>query len=84
MNINFKMWKTALWALVKMDKKEEWDRLDIISKWLIATRSAVTTVTLYACVIGGLAGLAGRIISHGCPGSLSRSGCSLPMGRTTC
>ena len=54
MNINFSMWKTALGTLVRMDKKEEWDRLDVISKWLIATRSAVTTVTLYACVIGGL------------------------------
>ena len=54
MNINFAMWKTALWTLVKMDKKDEWDRLDVISKWLIATRSAVTTVTIYSCVIAGL------------------------------
>jgi 1,4-dihydroxy-2-naphthoate octaprenyltransferase len=54
MKINFSMWKTALWTLVKMDKKEEWDQLDVISKWLIATRSAVTIVTLYACVIAGL------------------------------
>lgn len=54
MNINFGMWKTALWTLVKMSDKAEWDRLDVISKWLIATRSAVTTVTLYACAIGGL------------------------------
>lgn len=54
MNINFGMWKTALWTLVKMSNKGEWDRLDVISKWLIATRSAVTTVTLYACAIGGL------------------------------
>jgi 1,4-dihydroxy-2-naphthoate polyprenyltransferase len=54
MNINFKMWRTALWTLVKMDKKEEWDALDIISKWLIATRSGVTAVTLYSCVIAGL------------------------------
>jgi 1,4-dihydroxy-2-naphthoate polyprenyltransferase len=54
MKINFKMWSTALSTLVKMDKKEEWDALDVISKWLIATRSAVTTVTLYACIIGGL------------------------------
>jgi 1,4-dihydroxy-2-naphthoate octaprenyltransferase len=53
-SINFSMWKTALWGLVKMDKKEEWDKLDVISKWLIATRSAVTTVTLYSCVIAGL------------------------------
>jgi 1,4-dihydroxy-2-naphthoate octaprenyltransferase len=54
MNINLKMWKTALWTLVKMEKKEEWDTLDVISKWLIATRSAVTSVTVYACAIGGL------------------------------
>jgi len=54
MTINFKMWKKALWELVKMDEKQEWDRLDVLSKWLIATRSAVTTVTLYSCVIGGL------------------------------
>ena len=49
MKINFAMWKTALWTLVKMDKKEEWDQLDVISKWLIATRSAVTLVTIYSC-----------------------------------
>ena len=54
MTINFKMWKKALWELVKMDGKQEWDKLDLLSKWLIATRSAVTTVTLYSCVIGGL------------------------------
>jgi 1,4-dihydroxy-2-naphthoate octaprenyltransferase len=54
MNINFSMWRTALWTLVKMDSKSEWDKLDVISKWLIATRSAVTMVTLYSCIIAGL------------------------------
>jgi 1,4-dihydroxy-2-naphthoate octaprenyltransferase len=54
MKVNFKMWGYALWNLVKMDSKEEWDQLDVISKWLIATRSAVTIVTLYACIIAGL------------------------------
>ena len=54
MKINFGMWKKALSALVKIGDKGEWDALDVISKWLIATRSAVTTVTLYACAIGGL------------------------------
>lgn len=54
MHINFGMWRTASWTLVKMDKKEEWDALDVISKWLIATRSAVTAVTIYACIIAGL------------------------------
>jgi len=54
MKINFTMWGRALSGLVKMDSKEEWDRLDIISKWLIATRSGVTIVTIYSCVIAGL------------------------------
>ncbi len=57
MNINFSMWGTALSTLVKMDKKDEWDRLDVVSKWLIATRSAVTIVTIYSCVIAGLLAL---------------------------
>ena len=54
MNINFAMWRKALWELIKMDDKKEWEALDVISKWLIATRSAVTTVTLYSAVIAGL------------------------------
>jgi 1,4-dihydroxy-2-naphthoate octaprenyltransferase len=37
-----------------MDTKEEWEGLDIVSKWLIATRSAVTAVTIYSCIIAGL------------------------------
>ena len=52
--INFKMWGKALSSLVKMDSREEWNHLDIVSKWLIATRSGVTIVTIYSCVIGGL------------------------------
>ena len=54
MNINFGMWRKAIWELVKMDNKPEWDALDVVSKWLIATRSAVTTVTIYSSIIAGL------------------------------
>ena len=54
MNINFGMWRKAAWELIKMDNKKEWDSLDFVSKWLIATRSAVTTVTIYSSVIAGL------------------------------
>ena len=54
MHINFAMWRKASWELIKMDDKKEWDALDVISKWLIATRSAVTTVTIYSCIIAGL------------------------------
>ncbi len=51
---NPSMWRTALWQLVKMESKEDWEALDVISKWLIATRSAVTMVTIYSCLIAGL------------------------------
>jgi 1,4-dihydroxy-2-naphthoate polyprenyltransferase len=54
MKINLAMWRRAAWELVKMDDKKEWDALDIVSKWLIATRSAVTAVTVYSCIIAGL------------------------------
>jgi 1,4-dihydroxy-2-naphthoate polyprenyltransferase len=54
MGLNLGMWKRALTGLVKIDPKEEWERLDLFSKWFIATRSGVTIVTLYSCAIGGL------------------------------
>ncbi|MEW5938987.1 MAG: prenyltransferase, partial [Chloroflexota bacterium] len=54
MKINFAMWRKAMWELIKLDDKKEWDALDVVSKWLIATRSAVTTVTIYSCIIAGL------------------------------
>lgn len=54
MKINLAMWRRALSTLVKMTSKEDWDRLDVVSQWLIATRSAVTAVTLYSCAIAGL------------------------------
>lgn len=54
MRINFAMWRKASWQLIKMEDKKEWDALDVVSKWLIATRSAVTLVTVYSCVIAGI------------------------------
>jgi 1,4-dihydroxy-2-naphthoate octaprenyltransferase len=54
MRINFAMWRKASWQLIKMDDKKEWDSLDVVSRWLIATRSAVTLVTVYSCVIAGI------------------------------
>jgi 1,4-dihydroxy-2-naphthoate octaprenyltransferase len=54
MKVNFKMWGKALSGLVKMDSLDEWKGLDAVSKWLIATRSGVTIVTLYACIVAGL------------------------------
>ena len=54
MKINFGMWRKASWELIKMDDKSEWNALDVVSKWLIATRSAVTLVTVYSCIIAGI------------------------------
>ncbi len=57
MPINFGMWKSGITTLVKIERKEEWDRLDVVSQWLIATRSAVTIATIYSGIIGGLLAL---------------------------
>jgi len=54
MVFDLQMWRKAIWQLIKLDDKKQWDALDVVSKWLIATRSAVTLVTVYSCVIAGL------------------------------
>ena len=54
MNTTFAMWRKSLTQLIKMEDKKEWDALDLLSKWFIATRSAVGTITLYSGLIGGL------------------------------
>ena len=54
MNSAFAMWRKSLTQLIKMDDRKEWDALDVLSKWFIATRSAVGTITLYSGLIGGL------------------------------
>jgi 1,4-dihydroxy-2-naphthoate octaprenyltransferase len=48
------MWRKSLSQLIRMEDKREWDGLDVLSKWFIATRSAVGTITLYSGLIGGL------------------------------
>lgn len=51
--MNFAMWKKALTVIPNVTK-EEWDGLDIISKWLIATRAAVLLMTLLSAILAGL------------------------------
>lgn len=48
-----KMWIKALKVIPRVSK-EEWDRLDVIAKFLIMTRSAVFVMTIMSAVIGGL------------------------------
>ncbi|NPV56520.1 MAG: prenyltransferase [Anaerolineae bacterium] len=51
MNVN--MWIKALQVIPRLDK-DEWDRLDIISRWLVSTRSAVLIMTFISAAIAGL------------------------------
>lgn len=51
--LNYQMWGKALKTIPRISK-EEWINLDIISKWLIATRSAVFIMTVIAGAIGGI------------------------------
>ncbi|MDI6769667.1 MAG: prenyltransferase [Anaerolineales bacterium] len=51
--MNFAMWRKALQVIPEVSK-EEWDRLDILSKWLIATRAAVLIMTFLSAVLAGL------------------------------
>jgi 1,4-dihydroxy-2-naphthoate polyprenyltransferase len=59
--MNFKMWLKAI-QIIPHISKEEWDHLDIISRWLIITRAAVLVMTLTSAVIAGMLTL---IAGHG-------------------
>jgi 1,4-dihydroxy-2-naphthoate polyprenyltransferase len=51
--VNTSMWVKALKVIPRISK-EEWNNLDIISRWLIASRAAVFIMTALAGAIGGL------------------------------
>jgi 1,4-dihydroxy-2-naphthoate octaprenyltransferase len=51
--MNFAIWKKALTVIPNVSK-EEWDKLDVISKWLIATRAAVLLMTFLSALLAGL------------------------------
>jgi len=51
--MNFQMWKKALQVIPSVTK-DEWDRLDIVSKWLIATRAAVLIMTMISGLLAGI------------------------------
>lgn len=50
---NIKFWIKTL-TVIPQVSKTEWSTLDIISKWLVATRSAVFIMTAFSAAIGGL------------------------------
>ena len=50
---NFKMWGQALTVMPRIEKAE-WDALDLVSRWLIASRAAVLVMTAVSTAFGGL------------------------------
>ncbi len=51
--MNVSMWRKAL-RVIPHVSKEEWEKLDIISKWLISTRAAVLIMTFISAAIAGI------------------------------
>lgn len=51
--MNVAMWRKALQVIPRVSK-EEWDRLDIVCKWLIASRSAVLIITFISAALAGI------------------------------
>ena len=71
--MNFAMWGQALRIIPRLSKPE-WDRLDVVSKWLIATRAAVLIMTFISAAIAGIFAFRdGRV-------QLRSGGCCWPSG----
>lgn len=51
--MNVGMWKKALQIIPRISK-DEWEHLDVISKWLISTRAAVLIMTFISGAIAGI------------------------------
>jgi len=51
--MNVAMWRKAL-RVIPHVSKEEWERLDVISRWLISTRAAVLIMTFLSTAIAGI------------------------------
>src|SRR5467141_3353204 len=58
--MNVALWGRALVTIQRVDKAG-WERLDLVSRWLIASRASVLVITLISVAIAGLLALrAGR------------------------
>jgi len=53
MHVDISMWGKAL-RIIPRISKDEWMRLDVISRWLIATRAAVLIMTFISASIAGI------------------------------
>ena len=53
MRVNLAMWQKALNVIPEVSK-EEWDQLDLVSRWLISTRAAVLIMTFLSAALAGI------------------------------
>src|SRR5262249_39859587 len=53
MPMNVAMWLQALRVIPRLSR-DEWARLDLISRWLVAARGAVLVITFISCGVAGL------------------------------
>jgi 1,4-dihydroxy-2-naphthoate octaprenyltransferase len=51
--MNVTMWRKALQVIPRISK-DEWNQLDVISKWLISTRAAVLIMTFISAAVAGI------------------------------
>jgi 1,4-dihydroxy-2-naphthoate octaprenyltransferase len=51
--MNIAMWRKALQVIPHVSK-DEWNKLDVISKWLISTRAAVLIMTFLSAAFAGI------------------------------
>lgn len=51
--VKFSMWREAL-QIIPAVSKQEWNQLDLISRWLVSTRAAVLVMTFLSAILAGL------------------------------
>ena len=61
--MDIRMWIKALRVIPRISK-EEWDQLDLVSRWLIATRAAVLVMTLTSALVAGLLAAVAGLAEH--------------------
>ena len=63
--MNVAMWRKALQVIPHVTK-DEWDHLDVISRWLISTRAAVLIMKFMPTgLVDGLFSLGARLLPSG-------------------
>ncbi len=53
MKLDVAMWRKAL-NVIPAVSKQEWDQLDVVSRWLISTRAAVLIMTFLSAALAGI------------------------------